>query len=128
MTYYYKKEIKCTFDGAVSRVIENLKREGFGVLTQIDVTNTLKDKLNVDFRKYRILGACNPPFAYKALQIEDKIGVMLPCNVIVQEKTSDSVEVASINPFASMQIVGNSELEKVALEIQNKLHRVIDSL
>jgi len=128
MNYYTSKLINGNFEEVISKVTESLKMEGFGVLTQIDVSQTLKNKLDVDFRRYRILGACNPPFAYKALQIEDKIGVMLPCNVIVQEKSSDSVEVASVNPLASMQAVGNPELEKVAMEIQNKLQRVIDSL
>lgn len=109
-------------------MIAALKTEGFGVLTQIDVTQTLKDKINVDFPKYRILGACNPPFAYKALQAEDKIGTMLPCNVIVQEKSDGSIEVASINPMVSMQAVKNDALESIAAEIQNKLHKVIDSL
>jgi uncharacterized protein (DUF302 family) len=109
-------------------VIAALKTEGFGVLTQIDVTQTLKEKINVDFQKYRILGACNPAFAYKALQAEDKIGTMLPCNVIVQEKSDGSIEITSINPMISMQAVGNRALESIALEIQNKLHKVIDSL
>jgi uncharacterized protein (DUF302 family) len=128
MSFYYNKTIKGQFDEVISKITENLKQEGFGVLTQIDVTQTLKNKLNVEFRKYRILGACNPPFAYKALQIEDKIGLMLPCNIIVQEKTADAIEVASINPLMSMQVVGNPELEIVATEIQSRLHRVIDLL
>lgn len=128
MNFYTSKLIRGNFEDVISKVTESLKTEGFGVLTQIDVSQTLKNKLNVDFRRYRILGACNPSFAYKALQIEDKIGVMLPCNIVVQEKSSDSIEVASINPLSSMQVVGNPELEKVATEIQNKLHRVIDSL
>jgi uncharacterized protein (DUF302 family) len=128
MSFYYNKTVIGQFDEVILKITENLKKEGFGVLTQIDVTQTLKNKLDVDFRKYRILGACNPPFAYKALQIEDKIGLMLPCNIIVQEKTADSIEVASINPLMSMQVVGNPELETVATEIQGRLHRVIDSL
>lgn len=128
MTYYYARTVFGSFEELVVRVTDALTKEGFGVLTQIDVTQTLKDKLNVDFRKYRILGACNPPFAYKALQAEDKIGTMLPCNVVVQQKTDNTIEVASINPLISMQAVGNPALEAVATEIQNKLHKVIDSL
>jgi uncharacterized protein (DUF302 family) len=128
MSYYYNKAITGVFEEVITKVIAALKTEGFGVLTQIDVTQTLKDKINVDFKKYRILGACNPPFAYKALQAEDKIGTMLPCNVIVQEKSDGLIEVASINPMISMQAVNNIELESIAAEIQNKLHKVIDSL
>jgi len=128
MSYYYNKTVNSTFEITVDKVISVLKAEGFGVLTQIDVAQTLKDKLNVDFRKYRILGACNPPFAYKALQAEDKIGTMLPCNIIVQEKADGSVEIASINPMVSMQNVKNGALEQVASEIQTKLHRVVDAV
>jgi uncharacterized protein (DUF302 family) len=128
MSYYYNKVVTGVFEEVVTKVIAALKTEGFGVLTQINVTQTLKDKINVDFRKYRILGACNPPFAYKALQAEDKIGTMLPCNVIVQEKSDGSIEVAAINPMISMLAVKNSALEIIASEIQNKLHKVIDSL
>jgi uncharacterized protein (DUF302 family) len=128
MAYFYSKLISDSFDDAVTKVTERLKGEGFGVLTQIDVKQTLSDKLHVDFRKYKILGACNPPFAYKALQAEENIGVMLPCNVIVQEKESGKVEVAAIEPMTSMQAVKNPALESIAAEIQAKLHRVIDSL
>ena len=128
MLYYHSKVVIGDFEEVITEVIAALKTEGFGVLTQIDVTQTLKEKINVDFQKYRILGACNPAFAYKALQAEDKIGTMLPCNVIVQEKSDGSIEIASINPMISMQAVGNMALESIALEIQNKLHKVIDSL
>lgn len=128
MSYYYNKLLSGDFDTIVATVTAALKAEGFGVLTQIDVAQTLKDKLNVDFRKYRILGACNPPFAHKALLAEPNIGVMLPCNVIIQEKTAGSIEVAAINPMISMQAVENASLESIAAEIQQKLHRVIDSL
>ncbi len=128
MSYYYNKLLSGDFDTIVATVTAALKAEGFGVLTQIDVAQTLKDKLNVDFRKYRILGACNPPFANKALLAEPNIGVMLPCNVIIQEKTAGSIEVAAINPMISMQAVENASLESIAAEIQQKLHRVIDSL
>jgi uncharacterized protein (DUF302 family) len=128
MSYYYNKITGGTIDTVVEKVTAALKKEGFGVLTSIDVAATLKEKLNVDFRNYRILGACNPPFAYKALQAEDKIGTMLPCNVIVQEKADGSIEVAAINPKTSMQAVGNPALESVAEEIQSRLHRVVDSM
>ncbi len=129
MSYYFSKILNTSFDEALTKVVDELKKEGFGILTEIDVKETLKKKLNVDFKKYKILGACNPPFAYKALQAEDKIGTMLPCNIIVQE-TSDSgqVEVAAIDPVASMQAVENPALEKIAAEIQDKLKKVINSL
>jgi uncharacterized protein (DUF302 family) len=128
MEYYFTKTITGAFEDAIQKVTEALKTEGFGVLTEIDVTATLKKKLNIDFYNYRILGACNPPFAYKALQAEDKIGTMLPCNVIVQEKTAGLVEVSAIDPVASMQAVKNENLADVASEIRNKLKRVIESL
>jgi uncharacterized protein (DUF302 family) len=128
MGYAYSKVIKESFDNTVAMVTANLKSEGFGVLTQIDVQQTLKDKLQVDFRKYKILGACNPPFAYKALQAEENIGVMLPCNIIVQEKDAGTVSVSAIEPRISMEAVKNPALESIAAEIQGKLHRVIDSL
>jgi uncharacterized protein (DUF302 family) len=128
MAYFYSKLISDQFDDAVVKVTERLKGEGFGVLTQIDVKQTLSDKLQVNFRKYKILGACNPPFAYKALQAEENIGVMLPCNVVVQEKGAKKVEVAAIEPMISMQAVKNPALESIAAEIQAKLHHVIDSL
>jgi len=128
MSYYFNKTLAVAFDEAVEKVAAELKREGFGVLTDIDVKKTLKEKLGVDFRKYRILGACNAPFAYKALLAEDKIGTMLPCSVIVQELADGRVEVAAIDPVASMQAVGNPALEPVGLEIRAKLKRVIDGL
>ena len=128
MNYYISKSVPLPFDEAIARVTEELKKEGFGVLTEIDVKETLKKKLDVDFHKYRILGACNPPFAYKALQTEDKIGLMLPCNLIVQEFSSGKVEVAAIDPVASMQAIDNTELVEIAEQVQQKLKRVIDSL
>jgi uncharacterized protein (DUF302 family) len=128
MSYYFNKTLKISFDEAVARVKDELKKEGFGILTEIDVQETLKKKLNVDFRKYRILGACNPPFAYQALQAEDKIGTMLPCNVIVQELAEGNVEVAAIDPIASMQAIKNPKLQGVAEQVQAKLKKVIDSL
>jgi uncharacterized protein (DUF302 family) len=128
MSYYFSKTLNVPFDEAVERVTQELKKEGFGILTDIDVKATLKKKLNVEFKKYRILGACNPPFAYRALQKEDKIGTMLPCNVIVQEHGEGSVEVSAIDPVASMQAIHNPELHDIAKEIQAKLKAVIGSL
>ena len=128
MSYYFSKTLNVPFDEAVERVTQELKKEGFGILTDIDVKATLKKKLDVDFKKYRILGACNPPFAYRALQKEDKIGTMLPCNVIVQEHGEGSVEVSAIDPVASMQAIHNPELHDIAKEIQAKLKAVIGSL
>jgi uncharacterized protein (DUF302 family) len=126
-SYYYTRTLDLSPDDAEARVREELKKEGFGVLTEIDVQATLKKKLGADFRPYKILGACNPPFAHKALQAEDKIGTMLPCNVIVQEKNGQT-EVAAVNPVASMQAVGNEALRDIAEEIRDRLRRVIDQL
>lgn len=127
MNYYFSAQIEKSFDEALDVVKEALKKEGFGVLTEIDVKATMKKKLDVDFRNYRILGACNPPFAHQALQAEDKIGTMLPCNVIVQE-LDGRVEVAAIDPVASMQAVENPDLAEVTSAIQQKLKAVIESL
>src|SRR4030043_2473002 len=107
MSYYFSKILNVSFDEAILKVTDELKKEGFGILTDIDVKEALKKKLNVDFKKYRILGACNPPFAYQALQAEDKIGTMLPCNVIVQELADGKTEVAAVDPLASMQAIEN---------------------
>jgi len=128
MAYYFSKILDTSFDSAIQKVMEELKKEGFGILTDIDVRQTLKKKLDVDFRAYRILGACNPPFAYKALQAEDKIGTMLPCNVIVQETSDKKVEVAAIDPVASMQAVENPDLGDIAGEVRSKLKSVIENL
>ena len=128
MSYYFSKTLNVSFEEAVSKVTEELKKEGFGILTDIDVQATLKKKLDVDFRKYRILGSCNPPFAYQALLKEDKIGTMLPCNVIVQELSEGNVEVAAIDPIASMQAIKNPELQGIAEQVRAKLKKVIDSL
>jgi uncharacterized protein (DUF302 family) len=128
MTYYFNKTLDKSFDEAIQKITDELKKEGFGILTDIDVQHTLKKKLDVDFRKYRILGACNPSFAYKALQLEDKIGTMLPCNVVVQELGDGNVEVAAIDPVASMQAVGNQSLREVADQVKSKLKKVIDNL
>ncbi len=127
MSYYIARTIRGPFDEAVARVTEALKQEGFGVLTEIDVSATLKKKLDVDFRPYRILGACNPKMAHGALSVEDKIGVMLPCNVIVQQ-TDEGVEVAAVDPVASLGRVGNSALEEAAETVKAALTRVIQSL
>ena len=128
MTYYISKTVNYSFNDAIDRVTEELKKEGFGVLTTIDVKATLKKKLDVDFRNYRILGACNPPCAHRALMTEDLIGLMLPCNVIVHETTRGEVEVAAVDPAASMQAVVNPELGELAAEVQEKLRRVIDAV
>jgi uncharacterized protein (DUF302 family) len=125
MKYYIEKMTDYSFEEAIERVTEELKNEGFGVLTDIDVQATLKKKLDVDFKKYRILGACNPPNAYKALQTENKIGTMLPCNVIVQEFGPNKVEIAVVNPIASMMAVENSSLGEVAREITQRLEKVV---
>ena len=129
MNYYFNKTIEnATFDEVIERVTEELKKAGFGILTEIDVQATLEKKLDVDFKEYRILGACNPAFAYKALQFEDKIGTMLPCNVIVQQISDTQTEIAAVNPTASMQAVGNEKLASVASEVQQKLKHVIDNV
>ena len=128
MDYYYTTKYSGNFEDAVTKVKALLKNEGFGVLTEIDIQKTLKEKLNVDFKKYLILGACNPPFAHKALQAEDKIGTMLPCNIIVQEQSPNIIEVSSINPMTSMQSVKNDALMDIAKELSNRLETVINNL
>lgn len=128
MNYVFSKTVAVSFDQAIVRVTEELGKEGFGILTEIDVQATLKKKLAVDFREYRILGACNPTFAHRALQAEAHIGVMLPCNVIVQEYEDGRVEVAAIDPIATMQAVDNADLADIALLIREKLRQVIDRL
>lgn len=128
MNYYISKKIDATFEQAVDRVKESLEVEGFGVLSEINIHQKLKEKLDVNFRRYIILGACNPAYAYKALQNEDKVGTMLPCNVIVQELGKNEIEVAAIDPMASMMAIENPKLEKIAQEIKKKLERVIESL
>jgi uncharacterized protein (DUF302 family) len=128
VSYHFSKKLDLPFGQAVTRVTEALKREGFGILTDIDVAATMKAKLGADFRPYRILGACNPKLAYRALELEDKIGTMLPCNVIVQEHPDSGVEVSAVDPLASMQAIANPGLAEVATEVQAKLKRVIDGL
>jgi uncharacterized protein (DUF302 family) len=125
MTYHMSRMIDGGFDEAVARVTEALKTEGFGVLTQIDVSATLKAKIGEDFRPYRILGACNPGLAFKALSAEDHIGVMLPCNVIVQSRGEGRVEISAIDPAVGMQAVGNPALNEIAATVRDKLRKVI---
>lgn len=125
MKYYIARTIDAGFDDTVAKVVAALKSEGFGVLTEIDVAATLKQKLGVDFRKYRILGACNPPLAHRAMTVEDKIGVMLPCNVIVQETKPGITEVAAIDPRAAMERVGNPALAEIAQDVASRLERVV---
>jgi uncharacterized protein (DUF302 family) len=126
--YYFNKIVDLSFDEAILRVTEELKKEGFGILTEIDVQATLKKKLDADFRPYRILGACNPPFAHKALTAEPHIGIYLPCNVIVQDAGNGKTEVAAVDPLVAMSRVENPDLESVAKEVQAKLQRVIENL
>jgi uncharacterized protein (DUF302 family) len=128
MSYYFTKKINGDFESAITKVTEELKKEGFGILTEIDVQATFKKKLDIDFKKYRILGACNPNFAYEAIQAEDKIGTMLPCNVIVQEQEDGIVEVSAVDPIASMVSVQNNSLANIASEVSEKLNRVINNL
>ena len=129
MSYYIETKLRgISFEDAIAKVTEELKKHGFGVLTEIDITSTLKKKLDVDFYNYRILGACNPPYAYKALQAENKIGTMLPCNVIVQERNPGEIEVSAVDPIASMQAIENRELGGLAMEIRQKLSDVIEAL
>ena len=125
MSYYFSKTINAGFEDAVARTREALKLEGFGIITEIDVQKTFKSKIGVDFRPYLILGACNPAMAYEALQVEDKVGTMLPCNVVVQESSEGSVEIAAIDPVASMQAIGNPDLTQKAAAIAGKLQSAL---
>ena len=128
MRYYFSTRVNGKFQDVIDKVTGALKEDGFGVLTEIDVKATLKKKLDVDFRPYTILGACNPPFAYKALQAEPKIGTMLPCNVVVEEVEPGVCEVTAVDPIASMMAIQNPQLEEIASQIRDKLKRVIESL
>lgn len=128
MNYYHSRAVNLSFDEAIAKVTEELKKEGFGVLTEIDVRETLKKKLDVDFRRYKILGACNPPFAYKALQAEKNIGALLPCNFVVQETEDGRVDISAVNPVVSMQNVKNPALEPVAKEINDKILRILEAV
>ena len=126
--YSFNKTVELSFDDTIARVTEELKKEGFGILTEINMQATLKTKLDVDFRPYRILGACNPSFAYRALQVESNIGLMQPCNVVVQDAGNGKTEIAAIDPLFAMSGIENSALEVVAKEVQVKLQRVIENL
>ena len=129
MSYYIETKLHdINFEDAVEKVTAELKKEGFGVLTEIDLKTTLKKKLDVDFYNYRILGACNPPYAHKALMAENKIGTMLPCNVIVQERNPGEIEVSAVDPIASMQAIENPDLGQLAQEIRDKLKTVIEAI
>ena len=128
MNYYMSKILTESFESAEEKIIQELKKEGFGIVTELDLQEKFRDKLNIDFRKYKILGACNPEYAYKALNIEDKVGVMLPCNVVIQELKFGKIEVAIVNPIASMSGIVNSKLIEFAGEIQQKLKSIIDHL
>ncbi|PMS15469.1 hypothetical protein C0Z18_26900 [Trinickia dabaoshanensis] len=128
MTYYFAKTLDASFDDALARTVDSLKSEGFGVLSDIDVQHALKAKIGVDFRRYRILGACNPALAHQALQTEDKIGTMLPCNVVVQEIQPGRVEVAAVDPIASMQGISNAALAGIAEQARASLKKVVDRL
>ncbi len=129
MNYYFKRILEDkTFDEAIEKVTEELKKEGFGILTEIDVQATLKKKLDVDFRNYRILGACNPPFAYRSVQAEAAIGILLPCNVVVRELEEGRIEIDIIDPLVAMQVVENDAMAAIASEIHDKLEKVINTL
>lgn len=128
MGYYFSKQTDLSFEDAIDKVSEELKKEGFGILTEIDVKATLKKKLNVNFRNYKILGACNPPFAFEALQTEALVGAMLPCNVVVQEIDNGKIEIAAVDPVSSMQAINNPELKKIAGKIQQKLKTAINKV
>lgn len=128
MSYCFSKTVAMSYDDAISKVTAELQREGFGILTEIDVKDKLKEKINVVFRKYKILGACNPAYAYKALQVEPNIGTMLPCNVVVQELETGEIVVSAIDPLASMMAIKNEALGVIAKEIQAKLKKAIDSI
>ena len=128
MSYYFSKTVALPFDEAVQKLVGALKTEGFGIITEIDVRDTFKKKLGVDFRNYRILGACNPALAHEALQLEDKVGTMLPCNVVVQDAGDGRTEIAAIDPVASMQAIDNPALKRAAEQVRSRLERVVEQL
>jgi uncharacterized protein (DUF302 family) len=128
MNYYFSTMVNDNFDNVILKVTEELQKEGFGIITEINVTETFKKKLNIVFKNYRILGACNPLFAYNALTEEEKVGTMLPCNVIVVEKSETSVEVSAINPMASMEAIGNQKLNEIAKQVSEKLELVVSRI
>ena len=128
MSYYIARTLRIPFADAVARATETLKAEGFGIITQIDVTETLKQKLGVDFPSYRILGACNPKLAYEALQMENMVGTMLPCNVVIRDAGHGNTEVAAIDPVASMQAIDNADLKRAAETVRARLQRAVEAL
>ena len=128
MNYHMTKTVSLPFDAAIDKVTEALKAEGFGILTDIDIKATLHKKLDVDFRPYRILGACNPPLAHEALQTEDKVGVLLPCNVVVQEVKPGEVEVSAMDPVGAMEAIGNDKLTALAKRVKDKLNKVLEAV
>lgn len=128
MAYYYSKTLRASFDDAVGKVTAALFTEGFGVISEVDLHEKIKHKLGVDFKRYRILGACNPAYSYRALQAEDKIGVMLPCNVLVIEQGEGNIEIAAVNPSEAMSVVRNEAVNKIAAEVGEKLSRALDRL
>jgi uncharacterized protein (DUF302 family) len=128
MNYYFSKTLETSYDEAVQKILEALKIDGFGVITEINMHEKLKEKLNVDFKRYKILGVCNPSFAYKALQAEDKIGTMLPCNVLVIEQEKNKIEIAAVNPIASFQAITNPALGDIAKQVTDKLKKMIENI
>ncbi len=128
MGYHFSKKVAYDFDRAIERMTEELKKEGFGIITEIDVKKTFRDKLNVDFPRYKILGACSPAFAYRAIQADDKAGTMLPCNIVIQEHENGQVEISAIDPVASLMAIRNDEIVNIATEVQQKLKNVIANL
>ena len=128
MSYNISKKVEGSFDDTVNKVTEELKKEGFGIISEIDLKEKFKEKLNVDFRNYKILGACNPALAFKAIQQEDKIGTLLPCNILIQEHENGEVEVSAINPLASIGAVNNESLQSIAAEVTSKLRVAIENI
>ena len=128
MNYYYTKELNSSFEDALAKTKQAWVEKGFGVISEIDLKEKFKEKLNIEFREYRILGACNPKMAYQAIEQEDKIGVLLPCNVVVQERLDGKIEVSAVNPMETMSAVQNSNLELIAKEVSSKLNEAINSL
>lgn len=128
MSYYIKRSTNFGFDEAIERVIKAVQTEGFGILTDIDVKSTLKEKINVDFKRYRILGACNPTFAYKAFQVEDQIGIMMPCNITVIEQDNGHVDISIMDPTAAFNVIENEDLQPFAIELKKKLERCLTYL
>ncbi|MCF8259579.1 MAG: DUF302 domain-containing protein [Melioribacteraceae bacterium] len=128
MSYHISKKVNLSFDETLEKVTEELKKVGFGVLTEIDVKATLKKKIDVDFRNYKILGACNPNFAHKALTAEDKVGVLLPCNVVVQEWENGEVEISAMNPMEAMSVIKNEKMPELANEVKSLLEQVVSNV